>query len=332
MRAACARTDVMRLLPSCAFLVAIGVSSVARGESIDPERDLVCPLEIAPMHEAHVPLNAPALIVMFDRDGDRMLHPALDIGPLRTPSGAFIELEQTREDATNALLLRSPEALTEGEHEIVIQMRCPNATKAFDKGPKAIPWKLVVDPAVSFPKTIGTAYAEQPDEDGDGHVVVELSPELAAFREVARLVVEIQRQPSSAAQRYGDIPERDGLVRLEVSRYGCLPEQMDGEVHPVPVFMNAHIAGALEDPEPLGIEAQVRCARAVESPGPAAFPQPNAASVDGACGCRTVARTNGSHCMYLTCIIFGAALFRRTKARGLNARSRHRASTPARPG
>jgi hypothetical protein len=126
--------------------------------------------------------------------------------------------------------------------------------------------KVALAPASPLPTTIGTAALRGSFADYGGgtqppclpapvHMVVDvtMSPELAAYRGVARWTVTYNGRTQLV--KYGDLQMSDKVAYVQLDdTCGPTTERVGG-----PVNIAAHVAGATSDPPPLELTVDARC-------------------------------------------------------------------------
>jgi hypothetical protein len=165
-------------------------------------------------------------------------------------------------------ILRPQVTLSPGRHEVSYQDFCRGFNAANQL--KQVP--VNVGAAVALPTWIGTVSAEQatfaPGNQGcfpatnlRVAVTIDLSPELAHFRELARLVVSLDGEVQEA--NYGDYRLTGPRAQFSFDGKSCSRTQASFKAR---VHVTAHVAGSHADPAPLMTDIDVACPYAGMAP------------------------------------------------------------------
>jgi MYXO-CTERM domain-containing protein len=214
--------------------------------------------QVLPSPARSVPAGAPALVFIPASLGSQRPISAWDL-ELRGPDGEL--LESTLEADGSAYLIKPAASLRPGRYEVRKYDLCSYYTPT-----QKIASSVTVSEAVALPTTIGALatdvqpVAQLPDPTPTCRpaltyigYVLDLSPEMAAYEEVARYTISYKGNTYDVP--YG-ISNANGR-RLQLYAYDyCYSsgDTIEGEV-----TITGHVAGATSDPAPLKFQLSVKC-------------------------------------------------------------------------
>lgn len=276
-----------------AGVASLAILATPRAHAESPPRPCYRDAEVFPRTTGSIPAGAPALVFLPARFVSERPISAYAL-ELRGPSGEIIA--HTLEADGQAYLLRPVTALELGRYQVQYTDLC-----SYYSPTQKRTVEVKVEEAVALPTRVGDPRAgSAPAVRFKGiyepkcqpaeviiNFVLDLSPEMAAYKEVVRY--EVAYKGKSRTLFYGEAHAFDRSVRLEVEDSCNLRELVGGEV-----IVTAHVAGAASDPAPLRFQLTATCPGIGSEPKPpmdARPPLPTCGSTDGGSGSRDTGAT-----------------------------------------